>query len=158
MLVFTLISMCGYFVRFHQESNPDFSSKPEELNIMLWNQAFVENRTQITTIQCRGNNHHKKWEMRPEIWRFSVFESEVADSYFGCSFSVSPLSVFILVNQIVLISSKWTLTSPLKDTTYFYSSCENIKDLWLCRCSLLLFSTSQNLSRLQYLLLSVSEH
>lgn len=84
--------------------------------------------------------------MRPEIWRFSVFESEVADSYFGCSFSVSPLSVFILVNQIVLISSKWTLTSPLKDTTYFYSSCENIKDLWLCRCSLLLFSTSQNLS------------
>lgn len=71
--------------------------------------------------------------MRPEIWRFSVFESEVADSYFGCSFSVSPLSVFILVNQIVLISSKWTLTSPLKDTTYFYSSCENIRDL--CSCS-----------------------
>lgn len=81
--------------------------------------------------------------MRPEIWRFFVFESEVAESYFGCSFSVSPLSVFILVNQIVLISSKWTLTSPLKDTTYFYSSCENIKDLWLCRCSLLLFSTFQ---------------
>ena len=40
-----LISMCGYFARFHEESNPDFSSKPEELNIMLWNQAFVESRT-----------------------------------------------------------------------------------------------------------------